>query len=155
MIGKRFGHCLPFQTPGVFKTPDVFWRLGLISPIHLKWVRIATCHPPDTVFMEILIDLKQAPLNLDRAELEAYSLQLKDELEEVADDVALVREAIAPENAMAGEAGFDLGILKAEVNFENLKKVLDWLGNIFYGRILEVEYEEDGRKVVLNYRTDA
>jgi hypothetical protein len=64
------------------------------------------------------------------------------------------REAIAPKNAMAGEAGFDLGILKVEVNFENFKKVLDWLGNIFYGCILKFEYEEDGRKVVLNYRTD-
>jgi hypothetical protein len=54
-----------------------------------------------------------------------------------------------PEGSKAATAGFDLGILKAEVNLKNLKLLLDWLGERIYDRTLRIEYGD----VKLEYRT--
>jgi hypothetical protein len=100
--------------------------------------------------VEVLIDLNEAGLELEPEDLEHYALQLAEELKDgLAEDAALVRLPNTPESSKAGEAGFDLGILKAEVNLKNIKSLLDWLGERIYGRTLKLEYGD----VKLEYRT--
>lgn len=100
--------------------------------------------------LDVLIDLTDADLDLNSEELEAYSLQLTEELKsELADDAALVRAPEPPEGSRAGAAAFVLGLLKAQVNLENIKALLNWLGERLYGKTLEIEYGD----VKLTYRT--
>jgi hypothetical protein len=100
--------------------------------------------------LNVFIDLNDAGLDLDPEELETYSRRLAEELNDgLAEDASLARSPQAPDGSKAGEAGFDLGILKAEINLKNLKAVLDWLGQKVYGSTIKLEYGE----VKLEYRT--
>lgn len=100
--------------------------------------------------MNLFIDLNEAGLNLDKEELEAYTRRMVGDLKEgLAEDAVLVRAAEVPEGSKPAIAGFDIGILKAEVNLKNLKLLLDWLGERIYGRTLRIEYGD----VKLEYRT--
>lgn len=100
--------------------------------------------------VDILIDLKNAGLDLSEEELEDFSLSLADELRDgLAEEARLVRQAAAPEGSKGAE-GFDWGILKAEVNLENIGKLLGWLKERFVGSTLTLEYGE----VKLTYRTE-
>lgn len=84
----------------------------------------------------LFIDLNHAGLELDPEELEEYSQLLAQELrQDLVDDARLARMAEVPEGSKSGGAGFDLGILKAEVNVENTLKVLGWLRNRIAGGI--------------------
>jgi hypothetical protein len=99
--------------------------------------------------LDVLIDLTDADLDLDPEELEAYSLQLTEELKNnLAEDATLVQSPEPPEGSRAGGAAF-LGLLKAQVNLENIKALLNWLGERLYGKTLEIEYGD----VKLTYRT--
>ena len=101
--------------------------------------------------LNVRIDLKEAGLDLDPEHLEAYLRQIANEMQDgLAEDAILARVPELPDGAKAGDAGFDLGILKAEVNLANLKALLDWLGDRIYGRMLKLKYGE----VELEYRTD-
>ena len=103
-----------------------------------------------TDILNVFIDLNEAGLDLDPEQLEAYSLQLAEELKDgLAEDARLARSSEVPHGSKAGEAGFDLGILKAEVNLKNLKALLDWLGKKIYGGTIKLEYGD----VKLEYRT--
>lgn len=104
--------------------------------------------------LEVTIDFSPAELALEPEELERYSLRLRQEMSELAEVVELVRLPDTPEHGKAGQAGFDLGVIKAEINLQNLKKLLDWLGGLFYGKMLELNYEENGTKVALKYQSD-
>jgi coenzyme F420-reducing hydrogenase delta subunit len=100
--------------------------------------------------LDVLIDLTDAGLDLEPEELEAYTLRLAKELKDgLAEDAVLARSSELVEGSKAGEAGFDLGILKAEVNLKNFKSLMDWLGDRIYGRTIKIV---DGDKV-LEYRT--
>ena len=99
----------------------------------------------------LFIDLNTAGLELEPEEMEAYSQMLARELrEDLVDEAQLARMADVPEGSKSGGAGFDLGILKAEVNVENTLKVLGWLRNRIAGATLELEYGD----VKLKYRTE-
>ncbi|MBD1999089.1 hypothetical protein H6G00_21140 [Leptolyngbya sp. FACHB-541] len=99
--------------------------------------------------LEVLIDLSQANLDLEPEALETYTRRLVEELKDgLAEEASLMRFTETPEGSKSGEAGFDLGILKAEVNLKNIKALLDWLGDRIYGRNLILEYGE----VRLEYR---
>jgi len=103
---------------------------------------------PDT--LNLFIDLNPAGLDLDPEELEAYAYDLATELKDgLVDDAQLVRLSEVPEGGKAGDAGFDLGFLKAEVNLKNIMAVLGWLRNRIAGATLELEYGD----VKLKYRT--
>lgn len=108
---------------------------------------------PVMTTLDVLIDLSAAGLTVEPEDLESYSLQLAEELRHgdgLVEDARLVRSPNIPEGGKAGEAGFDLGFLRAEVNLKNIKALLDWLGDRIYGRTLEIEYGD----VKLKYRTD-
>ena len=102
----------------------------------------------------LVIDLNQAGFDFEPEEMEAYSLQLADELRgDLAEDAGLARKSDLPEGAMSGAAAFLEGILKAEVNPTNIWSVMKWLWNLKPNTVLKVTYESDGKKVVLEYRT--
>ena len=102
----------------------------------------------------LVIDLNQAGFDFEPEEMEAYSLQLADELRgDLVEDAGLARESDLPEGAMSGAAAFLEGILKAEVNPTNIWSVMKWLWNLKPNTVLKVTYESDGKKVVLEYRT--
>ena len=102
----------------------------------------------------LVIDLNQAGFDFEPEEMEAYSLQLADELRgDLAEDAGLARESDLPEGGMSGAAKFLEGILKAEVNPTNMLSVMKWLWNLRPNTVLKVNYESDGKKVALEYRT--
>jgi CII-binding regulator of phage lambda lysogenization HflD len=104
-----------------------------------------------TETLDLFIDLHPAGLDLDPEELEAYSQNLVADLKDgLAEDAQLARVQDIPEGSKAGQTGFDLGILKAEVNLENTVALLKWLRNRIAGAELELEYGD----VKLKYRTD-
>jgi len=100
--------------------------------------------------LDLFIDLNEAGLDLEPEELEAYTQRLATDLRDgLAEDAALARAADVPEGSKAGEAGFDLGILKAEVTLKNVQALLSWLKTRIAGAILKIEYGD----VKLEYRT--
>lgn len=102
----------------------------------------------------LVIDLNQAGFDFEPEEMEAYALRLADELRGgLAEDAALARESDLPEGAMSGAAKFLEGILKAEVNPTNLLSVIKWAWNLRPNTVLKLNYESDGKKVALEYRT--
>jgi hypothetical protein len=101
--------------------------------------------------LEVLIDLNKAGLELESDELESFIVNLANEMQDgLADSAAPARAEDLPEGAKSAGAGFDLGFLKAEVNFQNLQLLMNWLGERIYGRTITIEYGD----VKLEYRTE-
>jgi hypothetical protein len=102
----------------------------------------------------VLIDFSEAGLDLDRAEMEAFLLKLADEMQsgELVEEARLARETDFPEASKSGLAAFLVGILTAEVNRENIQKVMDFLVNQFYGKTLTLSGEIDGMTFNIVYR---
>jgi hypothetical protein len=88
--------------------------------------------------------------DLDAEELDKVTrnlLQEMNELDEV-EQASLVKVEAAPEGSKA-LAGILLGILQAEVNVDNIMKVLGFIGDREKGKTIEMELEADGRKLKL------
>ena len=102
----------------------------------------------------VLIDFSEAGLDLDRAELESFLLTIADEMEsgDLVQSARLARDEDIPESAKSGVAAFLVGILTADINRENLSKVMDYLGNLRYGKTLTLSFELDGMTSTLEYR---
>lgn len=98
-----------------------------------------------------MIDLTEAGLELEPEELEALTQSVADEMNELTEDIRMVRESEIPEGGKPALAGFIPGILTAEVSWANTKAALDFLGNRFYGKTLKIEYEDNGAKYSLEY----
>lgn len=105
----------------------------------------------------VLIDFSEAGLDRNRAEVEEYLLNLADEMQsgDLVEEAQLARESGVPEGARPGAAAFLIGILTAEVNLKNIRKVLDFLGNLVYGedKTLVVSGEMDGMTYNIEYRS--
>lgn len=101
--------------------------------------------------LSVLIDLKASGLDLEPEEWDPYMLRLAHEMkEDLVEEAKLARQTETPEGSKSGSAGFDWGILKAEVNLENLSKLLGWLKERVAGSTLTLEYGD----VRLEYRTE-
>ena len=102
----------------------------------------------------VLIDFSDAGLDLDRAELEEFLLSLADEMQlgKLVQEARLARESDILEAAKPGVAAFLVGILNAVINSENIRKVVDFLGNQFYGKTLTLSGEIDGMVYNIVYR---
>jgi len=101
--------------------------------------------------LDLYIDLNEAGFDFDPEEFEIYSQNLVADLKEgLVEDAQLARVTDVPEGSKAGQGGFDLGILKAEVNLENTVALLKWLRNRIAGAELQIEYGD----VKLKYRTE-
>ncbi len=102
----------------------------------------------------ILIDFGEAGLDFNRAEMEDFLLTVADEMVSgnLVEAARLARESDFPDVAKSGLAAFLVGILTAEINRENLSKVMDYLGNLRYGKILTLSGEVDGMTYNIEYR---
>jgi hypothetical protein len=102
----------------------------------------------------VLIDFSEAGLDLDRADLEGFLLNIADEMQSgsLVEEARLAREADIPEAAKLGLTAFLVGILTAEINRKNLGKVMDYLGNLRYGKTLMLSGEIDGMTYNIEYR---
>jgi hypothetical protein len=102
----------------------------------------------------VLIDFSEAGLDLDRADLENFLLTIADEMESdnFVQSARLARDEDIPEASKSGVAAFLIGILTAEINRENLGKMMDYLGNLRYGKTLTLSFEVDGMTSSLEYR---
>ena len=102
----------------------------------------------------VLIDFSEAGLELDRADLEDFLLTIADEMEsgDLVQSARLARDEDIPDAAKSGVAAFLVGILTADINRENLSKVMDYLGNLRYGKTLTLSFELDGMTSTLEYR---
>lgn len=101
-----------------------------------------------------LIDFGEAGLDLNQAEMEAFVLTIADEMQSgnLVQEARLARELEIPEAAKSGMSAFLVGILTAEINRENLGKVMDYLGNLRYGKTLILSGEIDGMIYNIEYR---
>lgn len=102
----------------------------------------------------VLIDFSEAGLDLDRAELEDFLLTVADEMRsgDLVEEARLARETDIPEAAKSGVAAFLVGMLSAVVSREKLVKVMDYLGNLRYGKTLTLSGEIDGMTYNIEYR---
>lgn len=102
----------------------------------------------------VLIDFSKAGFDLDRAEMENFLLKLAEEMQsgKLVKDARLAREVDLPESSKSGLAAFLVGVLTAEINRENIRKVMDFLGNQFYGKTLTLSGEIDGMAYNIEYR---
>jgi hypothetical protein len=102
----------------------------------------------------VLIDFSEAGLDLDRTDLESFLLTIADEMEsgDLVQSARLARDEDIPEAAKSGVAAFLIGILTAEINRENLSKMMDYLGNLRYGKTLTLSGEIDGMTYNIEYR---
>ena len=104
--------------------------------------------------LPVLIDFSEAELGFDSADLEDWLLSIADEMEsgDLAQSARLARDEDIPEAAKSGVAAFLIGVLTAEINRENLGKVMDYLGNLRYGKTLTLSFEVDGMTSNIEYR---
>jgi len=102
----------------------------------------------------VLVDFSEAGLNLDRAELESFLLTIADEMEagDLVQSAQLARDEDIPEEAKSGAGAFLMGVLTTELNRENLGKVMNYLGNLRYGKTLTLSGEIDGMTYNIEYR---
>lgn len=102
----------------------------------------------------LLIDLSEAGLDMDRADLEEYLLTIADEMESVnlVQSARLAREEDIPDASKSGAAAFLMGILTTEVSRENLGRLMDYIGNLRYGKTLTLSGEIDGMTYNIEYR---
>ena len=102
----------------------------------------------------VLIDFSEAGLDLERPELEAFLLTIADEMEagDLVQSARLARDEDIPDAAKSGVAAFLVGLLTAEINRENLGKVMDYLGNLRYGKTLTLSGDIDGMTYNIEYR---
>jgi hypothetical protein len=93
--------------------------------------------------------------SLEEAERDADAqnlLRQLNQLDEV-ESVARVPDLNVPRGSMG--AGFLVGLLQAEVNAENTKKVLGFLGNRLSGKMIELEVEGAGKRLKVKARNPA
>lgn len=102
----------------------------------------------------LLIDLSETGLDMDRADLEEYLLTIADEMEagNLVQSARLARDEDIPDAAKSGAAAFLVGILTTEVSHENLGRLMDYLGNLCYGKTLTLAGEIDGMAYNIEYR---
>ncbi|MBW4655492.1 MAG: hypothetical protein KME20_21000 [Kaiparowitsia implicata GSE-PSE-MK54-09C] len=102
----------------------------------------------------VFIDFSEAGLELDRAELESLLLTIADEMEsgDLVQSARLARDEEIPEAAKSGAAAFLIGMLTTEINPENLGKVMNYLGNLYFGKTLVLSGEMDGMTYNIEYR---
>ena len=78
---------------------------------------------------------------------------LKQEIEELAEEVNLVRESEIPRGGKPGLANFIPGMLSAVFPVENSKALLNALGERFYGKTVKLEFSNQNKVYKLEYRS--
>jgi hypothetical protein len=104
--------------------------------------------------VNVVISFTDLEMDVEEREAEAQNLlnQMR-ELEEV-EDVNRILDPNPPEASKA-LGGFLIGMLTAEVNPANVKKVMGFLGDRLSGKIIEMEVEANGRKLKVKASSQA
>ena len=79
----------------------------------------------DLAHVQVKIDLSDADPDLEAEALEELTRNLKQEIEELVEDVDLVRESDLPKGGKPGLANFIPGMLSAVFRVENSKALLN------------------------------
>ncbi len=107
----------------------------------------------DSANVQVKIDLSNADLDLEAEALEELTRNLKQEIEELTEEVNLVRESNAPRGGKPGLANFIPGMLSAVFPVENSKALLNALGERFYGKTVKLEFSNQDKVYKLEYRS--
>ena len=107
----------------------------------------------DLANVQVMIDLSDAEPDLEAEALEELTRNLKQEIEELVEDVDLVRESNIPEGGKPGLANFIPGMLSAVFPVDKSKELLNTLGERFYGKTLKLEFSNKGKSYKLEYRS--
>lgn len=99
----------------------------------------------------VTIDLTSIETGLEAEELEILTCNLASELDELVEEVHLVRQSDVPAGSKPGLAAFLIGVLQTEVSVNNLKNLMNCLGERFYGRPLKLEVCANGKSFKLEY----
>lgn len=99
----------------------------------------------------VMIDLTSTETGLESEELETLTRNLASELDELVEEVHLVRQSEAPAGSKPGLAAFLIGVLQTEVSVNNLKNLMNCLGERFYGKPLKLEICANGKSFKLEY----
>ena len=86
--------------------------------------------------------------NLDGEEIDEEVLNLLGQLKALdeIERVSRVPDPSPPQGSLAG-TGFLLGLLQAEVNVENAKRVLSFLGDRLSGKVIKIKVKIDNNEV--------
>ena len=103
--------------------------------------------------VRVRIDLTEAEPDLDPEELEQLTRNLVADLEDLTDNPTMVRDSVVPEGSKSGLADFVRGVLQTDVTIANLKSLLNYLGERFYGKALLLEFSANGKSYKLEYCT--
>ncbi|MGK7949057.1 MAG: hypothetical protein AB4368_09700 [Xenococcaceae cyanobacterium] len=101
----------------------------------------------------VKIDFSDADPDLEAEALEELTRNLKQEIEELVEDVELIRESKLPAGGKPGLPNFIPGRLLAVFRVENSKALLNTLGERFYGKTLKLEFSNKGKCYKLEYRS--
>ena len=104
--------------------------------------------------IKVRIDLTEMRPDFEPEELEKLTKRLAEDLEEIAENVSLVRDAEIPARSKTGLAGVIWGVLKTEVTLENVRKLLGYLGIFSQNEPLELEFTANGNTYRLQYRNN-
>lgn len=104
--------------------------------------------------LPVLIDFSEAELGFDSADLENWLLSIAHEMQagDLVQSAHLVRDQGIPDEAKSGAGAFLVGVLTAEINRANLAKLMDYLGNLRWGKTLTLSGEVDGMTFTIEYR---
>ena len=103
--------------------------------------------------IQVRIDLTATEPDFDPEELEQFTRNLAEELEELTENTRLVRASEIPEGSKPGLAGCIWGLLQIEISVANLKAFLNYLGERYYGKTLTLEFTANGKSYKLEYRS--
>ena len=109
---------------------------------------------PNSSNFNLVIAFNDPAIDIEEREAEAQNLlNQMQELEEV-EDVNRILDPNPPEGNKA-LGGFLAGMLTAEVNSVNVKRILGFLGDRLSGKIIEMEVEANGRKLKVKASSQA
>lgn len=98
----------------------------------------------------IKITITFSDSNLDPEERDGQVQQMMTELKHM-DEVEMVNRVLDPNPPEGNKAvgGFLVGLLMAEVNVANAKKLMGYLGNRLSGKPIELSVEANGKKLTV------
>jgi hypothetical protein len=96
--------------------------------------------------IKITITFKDPDLDPEERDEEAKNLlnQMK-QIEEVESVTRVIDPNLSEGSKAVG--GFLLGLLRAEVNLANVKRLMTFLGERLIGKVIELEVEDNGKKL--------
>jgi len=108
----------------------------------------------DSSNVNVVIAFTDPAMDVEEREAEAQNLlDQMQELEEV-EDVDRILDPNPPEGNKA-LGGFLIGMLTAEVNPANVKRIMGFLGDRLSGKTIEMEVEANGRKLKVKASSQA